>query len=182
MTRQRRRCGRRPQHRRGALYRHPARRYSGPFEARNADHAAPFVRLSARRLKKTAQRDRFPAQTSMTTEPSTEPSRGARRRPREASSTTPFRGGTTSGPITARNGAVHRSSAHARPTGPRSVRAHPSPAGTAATGATHHDRHARTTCHTSSAPRSCRRRSALLPASSRGGRPPCKQHERLVSP
>ena len=35
---------------------------------------------------------------------------------------------------------------------------------------------------TSSAPRSCRRRSALLPASRRGGRPPCKQHERLVSP
>ncbi|CAH0380073.1 unnamed protein product [Pelagomonas calceolata] len=35
---------------------------------------------------------------------------------------------------------------------------------------------------TSSAPRSCRRRSALLPASRRGGRPPCKQHGRLVSP
>ena len=182
MTRQRRRCGRRPQHRRGALYRHPARRYSGPFEARNADHAAPFVRLSARRLKKTAQRDRLPAQRSISpcpraaqvAEPDDVDEKLLRRRP--------FRGGTTSGPITARNGAVHRSSAHARPTGPRSVRAHPSPAGTAATGATHHDRHARTTCHTSSAPRSCRRRSALLPASSRGGRPPCKQHERLVSP
>ena len=109
-------------------------------------------------------------------------SHGPRRRPREATSTTPCRSGTTIGPNSARTGAVHRSSAQSRPTGPRAVRAHPSPAGTAATGATHHDRHARTTCQTSSAPRSCRRCSVLLPAYSRGGRPPCKQHERLVSP
>ena len=64
-TRQRRRCGRRTRARRGPRFRRPARRYSGPFEARNADHAAPFVRLSARRLKKTAQRDRLPAQRSI---------------------------------------------------------------------------------------------------------------------
>ena len=61
----RRRCGRRPQHRRGAGGRRPARRGGGPFEARNADHAAPFVRLGARRFKKTAQRDRVPAQRSI---------------------------------------------------------------------------------------------------------------------
>ena len=70
-------------------------------------------------------------------------SHGPRRRPREATSTTPCRSGTTIGPNSARTGAVHRSSAQSRPTGPRAVRAHPSPAGTAATGATHHDRHAR---------------------------------------
>ena len=67
-------------------------------------------------------------------------SHGPRRRPREATSTTPCRSGTTIGPNSARTGAVHRSSAQSRPTGPRAVRAHPSPAGTAATGATHHDR------------------------------------------
>ena len=70
-------------------------------------------------------------------------SHGPRRRPREATSTTPCRSGTTIGPNSARTGAVHRSSAQSRPTGPRAVRAHPSPASTAATGATHHDRHAR---------------------------------------
>ena len=67
-------------------------------------------------------------------------SHGPRRRPREATSTTPCRSGTTIGPNSARTGAVHRSSAQSRPTGPRAVRAHPFPAGTAATGATHHDR------------------------------------------
>ena len=70
-------------------------------------------------------------------------SHGPRRRPREATSTTPCRSGTTIGPNSARTGAVHRSIAQSRPTGPRAVRAHPSPASTAATGATHHDRHAR---------------------------------------
>ena len=64
-TRQRRRCGRRPQHRRGPRFRRPAHRYSGPFENRDANQAAPFVRLSARRFKKTAQRDRVPAQRSI---------------------------------------------------------------------------------------------------------------------
>ena len=46
--RQRRRCGRRTRARRGPRFRRQAHRYSGPFEARNADRAAPFVRLSAR--------------------------------------------------------------------------------------------------------------------------------------
>ena len=115
--------------------------------------------------------------------PSSGTSRGARRRRREASSTMACRSGTTSGPNSARNGAVHRSSAHARPTGPRSVRAHPSPAGTAATGATHHDRRRKIN---DGVRRRRRARAAgappLLPASRRGGRPPCKQHGRLVSP
>ena len=110
-------------------------------------------------------------------------SHGPRRRPREATSTTPCRSGTTIGPNSARTGAVHRSSAQSRPTGPRAVRAHPSPAGTAATGATHHDRRRKIN---DGVRRRRRARAAgappLLPASRRGGRPPCKQHGRLVSP
>ena len=53
------------------------------------------------------------------------------------------RSGTTSGPNSARNGAVHRSSAQAQLIRGHIVHAQSSPAGTAATGATPHDRHAR---------------------------------------
>ena len=52
------------------------------------------------------------------------------------------RSGTTSGPNSARNGAVHRSSAQAQLIRGHVVHAQSSPAGTAATGATPHDRHA----------------------------------------
>ena len=53
------------------------------------------------------------------------------------------RSGTTSGPNSARDGAVHRSSAQAQLIRGHIVHAQSSPAGTAATGATPHDRHAR---------------------------------------
>ena len=115
--------------------------------------------------------------------PSSGTSRGARRRRREASSTMACRSGTTSGPNSARNGAVHRSSAQAQLIRGHVVHAQSSPAGTAATGATHHDRRRKIN---DDVRRRRRARAAgappLLPASRRGGRPPCKQRERLVSP
>ena len=107
-TRQRRRCGRRTRARRGAASANPARRHFTVSRTETRTFSI-LLYVAATVELKTNPTDRLTAPKSMTPGPSSGTSRGARRRPREASSPTSCRSWTASAPKSARICAVHRS-------------------------------------------------------------------------